>query len=406
MTAGIDSVVTTETGTFSLHVPTLSGTVYLAAKPQDDFGPTHPNHAALRNALRYGWFDPPATRPGGAIAVIPGQTLQFGTFKGYSVQPRVTSVRRMTVALDTLSVGPNGVDPTRLVKGEPMDTIVVTWEYDTRNLSTDATNASYSAADAATFTLNGVAAGPLGGIRHEWGPPPVNTTQGADTERGNAAAGTSMTHRRTTWGGIAAAQIANYGKRNIGVSLVVNDTTTATGTTVTAESATKELAAVAHGATGVEAKRPVTGAAGTRPVHNLTATWSGKGSPGLEHRIALRVLVEASGPTGSKWEWVVFGTDPAQPAISRATRIPQDAGRGHGKWSMAAFDLNLEDNANGSAGTNTGDNNNWVDDDDAALQYTVRIANLVKASHIRVDTRVTGTGSYEKGTPVEIPPGS
>ena len=112
----------------------------------------------MSNALRYGWFDPPATRPGGAIAVIPGQTLQFGTFTGYSVQPRIASVRRVTVARDTATVEP--LAPIQLVKGEPMDTIVVTWAYDTRNLSTDATNASYSAADAATFTLAGVAGPP------------------------------------------------------------------------------------------------------------------------------------------------------------------------------------------------------------------------------------------------------
>ena len=415
MTAGIDSVVTTETGTFSVHVPTLSGTVYLKAKPQDNFGPTHPNYTALRNALRYSWFDPPATRPGGQIAVIPGQTLQFGTFKGYSVQPRVTSVRRVTVARDTATVEPGATASAtlgtgfRLVKGEPMDTIVVTWAYDTRNLSTDATNASYSAADAATFTLNGVAAGPLGGIRHEWGPPPVNTTQGADAERtaANRAAGASMTHRRTTWGGIAGdeTQLGNYGERKIGVSLIVNDTTTATGTTVTATSATKVLAEVAHGATGVVAKRTLGDYAGVRQVNNLTATWSGKGSPGLEHRISLRVLVEDSGPTGTKWEWVVFVTDPAQPTITRATRIPEDAGTGHGKWSMAAFDINLEANANGAGGSNTAQNDNWADDDDADLVYTIRVDNLVKASHMRVDTRVTGPtpGTWKKGTPVEIP---
>ena len=82
------AVTTTETGTFSVFVPTLSGTVYLTAMPQDDYTPSDPNYVNLSNAEMYTWFDPPATRAGGGIAVIPGQTLQFGTFTGYSVQPR------------------------------------------------------------------------------------------------------------------------------------------------------------------------------------------------------------------------------------------------------------------------------------------------------------------------------
>ena len=153
----IDSVVTTETGTFSVHVPTLSGTVYLAAKPQDDYTPSHPNYLSLRDAERYNWFDPPATRSGGQIAVIPGQTLQFGTFSGHSVQPRITRVRRTTIR-DAVEQGAT-ITPdaaTRgfsLVQGEPTDTIVVTWQFDTRNTHGPAAvggvNNPYTAADVA-----------------------------------------------------------------------------------------------------------------------------------------------------------------------------------------------------------------------------------------------------------------
>ena len=126
MTTGIDSVTTTETGTFSLHVPTLSGTVYLAAKPQDQYTPSHPNYVNLSNAEMYNWFDPPATRTGGAIAVIPGQTLQFGTFTGYSVQPRIASVRRVTVRADTATVAPLGTTaPARQGRAHGYDRGVV-----------------------------------------------------------------------------------------------------------------------------------------------------------------------------------------------------------------------------------------------------------------------------------------
>ena len=99
-------MTTTETGTFSLFVDPLSGTVYLTAEPQDDYTPADPNYVNLSNAEMYNWFDPPANRPGGSIAVIPGQILQFGTFKGYSVQPRITSVSRGTVKTDTATIAP------------------------------------------------------------------------------------------------------------------------------------------------------------------------------------------------------------------------------------------------------------------------------------------------------------
>ena len=87
-------MTTSETGTFSVFVPTLSGSVNLEAKPRDDYTRFDPNYDNLSDAANYTWFDPPANRPDGSIAVIPGQVLQFGTFTGYSVQPRITSVKR------------------------------------------------------------------------------------------------------------------------------------------------------------------------------------------------------------------------------------------------------------------------------------------------------------------------
>ena len=94
MTDSLYAVTTTETGTFKVLVPTLSGAVYLDAKPRDDFTRFDPNYNNLSDAANYTWFDPPANRPDGSIAVIPGQVLQFGAFTGNSVQPRITSVKR------------------------------------------------------------------------------------------------------------------------------------------------------------------------------------------------------------------------------------------------------------------------------------------------------------------------
>ena len=102
----LDEETTTETGTFSLSVPTLSGTVTLEARPlrlslRANMAPTtYPTRAeveALVTADRYVWFDAPDHRTNSSIAVIPGQPLNFGTFQGHSVQPRITKVERVTI---------------------------------------------------------------------------------------------------------------------------------------------------------------------------------------------------------------------------------------------------------------------------------------------------------------------
>ena len=393
------AVTTTETGTFSVFVPTLSGTVYLNAMPQDDFTPADPNYRNLDAALKNTWFDPPTTRPGGAIAVIPGQTLQFGTFTGHSVQPRITSIRRMTLTTDT-EPDPQTIVPARtnfnLVKGEPTNVFEVKWEYDTRNPS-DGTDDSYSVANDAAIVMGGTAATAPG---LETSPPVDGTTVtpnvvGRNAERTGVADGTSVTHRRTTTATIPADGLGNYGKRNITIGVVATDRRGVSSTNAAnVDSAPVELAAVSGSVTGLDAKRNVTVVAGGQDTHMLTGTWSGPGSPGLEHRIALYLLVEDSGPTGNKSEWVVLSGRTGAPAISRATAIPGDTGADWGKWSMAGFDLNLSTNAEGD----------WQDDDDADLVYAVTIDNLRKATHLRIDTRVDG-GNWVKHTPAAIPEG-
>ena len=172
-TGKLDDVTTTETGTFSLFVDPLSGTVYLKAEPrelkQSDY--SDPNYQNVVDAQNYVWFDPPANRPGGSIAVIPGQTLQFGTFDGNSVQPRITSVKRGAVE-DAFVAG-----PPALVNGEPNNTIEVKWEFDTRNTTTDATTTR----TPSQTLLRSPWAGPLGPL-----PPRLSQPQLAATPTGPA----------------------------------------------------------------------------------------------------------------------------------------------------------------------------------------------------------------------------
>ena len=379
MTAKLDDVTTTETGTFKLFVPTLSGTVYLDAQPRTDFGPGDLNYTNLTAAAMYTWFDPPATRPGGAIAVIPGEVLPFGTFSGHSVQPRITSIKRGVVEADTATIP--AAATFQLVKGEPTNTIVVEWEYDTRRAST-ATDDSYSVAGGdADITVGGVAgtAGTSVTLPPEAsaaGPPAV---VGRDVERTNVSDGTTVTHKRTTTYTIDDGAPANYGKRNITVSV------SATGKDATVDaaavaSASVELAAVASGATNVKSKVAITGDVNAVQAHNLTVTWEGKGSPGLEHRILLSV----------DGRWLVFG-DPGltAPAVTRATAATNRGTAGWGGWSSAAVNL---------AGAT--DDAAWLDEDGGSR--AVDLDDLVAVEHVRVDTRVIGAGAWKKGTPAAV----
>ena len=386
-TDSLFAVTTTETGTFSVFVPTLSGTVYLDAQPQDDYTPSDPNYVNLSNAEMYTWFDPPTTRSGGAIAVIPGQTLQFGTFTGHSVQPRITRVRRMRLATDTEPT-PQTIQPTgrtfNLIKGEHTDVIEVRWEFDTRNLSTNAPDASYSVASGAPLTLGGIVTP---------GPPtatdPAAYDGDADRTAGSVANGASFTHERTSTYEIPATDLGNYDELDITVAINVVGAD-ATVSAAPAPSASRELAAVDGSIRSLDADGNVSGGIGGAPVTDrITATWFGTGSPGLRHRVALYVPVDA---TETQWEWVVFdGTAPAQPAITRATTIPGDTGPDWGQWSMAPYDLNLPANAT-----------TWADDDSTDT-YTLSVADLRKATHLRIDTKVTGdSGDWVKHTPAEI----
>ena len=265
------SVTTTETGTFSVKVPTLSGTVYLGAEPRDEYDPSHPNFLALRDSERYTWFDAPATRPGGQIAVIPGQILQFGTFTGNSVQPRIASVRRVNV-VDAYEGEPGG-RPTAivpaatdrgfdLVQGEPTDTVVVTWHYETRNPVTLAAGGTgpYSAADDATAVLTTALgprfssfAAPTGGVTTvasavrgtRTGANPAGTAG-----RGTASEGTTVRHDRITTYIIPETDDDDYRDIHVKIGNPVNDAGATARDAAATVSAAEALAGVVLGCLG------------------------------------------------------------------------------------------------------------------------------------------------------------
>ena len=412
----LDEVITTETGTFSLHVPTLSGTVYLRAVPQDDYDPTHPNYINLRDSERYDWYDAPDNRPNGQIAVIPGQVLQFGTFTGNSVQPRIASIRRVTLD-DAVEGDPQTIIPTargfNLVQGEPTDTIMVTWHYETRNPATLAAGGpgSYSegTGDPALRTAHHLgtrfsspAVAPTSGVTHSASAVRGTRTR-ADTAgtagRGTAAEGTTVRHDRRTQYIIPEGEDQDYRRLMADIGHPVNDGTATARDAAANVSDAVELAGVPHGASSVEADRDIGGGSGGAVVTDeISATWSGPGSPQLEHRIALYVQVETGNTTENRWEWVVASEAAitGNITIERATDPNTDSGEDWGQWSLDDFDLNLPANV---------PDDGWADDDAPALVYTVTQANLRKATHIRVDTRVDDGGTWVKGTAAAIPAG-
>ena len=366
------SSTTTETGTFTVYVPPLQGIVYLKAEPRElkqaDYSST--SYQSLVDALDHVWFDPPSTRANGAIPVLQNQgPLQFGTFKGYSVHPRITSVTRGTV--ETVSEG-TGADPENapenaLRNGEPTSTIVVTWKYDTRSAGGE-----YSVTGADP-TLGGVVAGGTA------------TTDPATAPARTETDGTSETHTRTTSHIIAPGASVDYGEIDITVEIPVTGKNLADGSTATAEAAESnemKLAGVAHGASGVTVTRDGNA---TAAADAIAASWSGPGSPGLAHRVAL--LVEVG--TENDLEWVVVPS-------ATITRNLDPGNANYGKWSLGDVDL--------AGVTNTDAARLWLDDDTNSAYANLTSAKLRAATQLRVDTRVTGTGDWNKGTPADIPP--
>ena len=448
MTKAVDHMVTTETGTFSVFVPTLSGTVWLEARPlrlsKGEYGPTtYPTREeveALVRADRYVWFDAPSYRANNSIAVIPGQPLNFGTFKGNSVEPRITKVTRVPIA-DFVEAPGGGQDvdlivPARdttpnnttgaqnavryfdLVQGEPTDVIEVTWEYETRNAWTNGATdaepgkryAAQNVADALVAddaTSNGrtdqgeIAGEPFLGTNGVV----AGANKATPASTSTASDDATVSHTRKTTYFIPTAAAADYGEIKVrighnvtgisetsGADTLYNDFTFTDNNNVQqliddigiAPTDSYQLAAVDGSVTELSANIKITHPSGG-DIHTLTASWVGAGSPRLQHRIALLVRVN-SGTTNERQEWIVFdiGSNddntnaPVQPHIGRATASTDRWGSNNwAKWSSAGVNLSASD----LGGT-------WLDDGNGGPSYTVTNAELEAATQLRIDTRV------------------
>jgi hypothetical protein len=296
-----------------------------------------------------------------------------------------------------------------LVQGEPTDTIVVTWHYETRTTS-GATDAAYAADGTAapqlltsnrtSATRFATAAAPSTGVTTVAAAVRGTRTRAAPdgtAGRGTAGEGTTVKHDRITTYIIPENDDHDYRDIRVTIGHEVTDGAGTSRDNTTTVSVRVDLDGVPHGASGLMVERDIGGGTGTDPVTDeIEASWSGRGSPQLEHRVALYVQVETGSATENRWEWVVLTATPTLAAVERDTNPDTDSGEGWGKWNMEAFDLNATAGAEADV---------WQDDDAPALTYTVSQANLRKASHIRVDTRADNTGGWVKGTAAAISAG-
>ena len=368
----LGSATTTETGTFNIKVPALSGNVFLVAEPRatepEDHGPAY---TALSNALRYNWFDPPTERTNGEITVIPHtETMQFGAFKGYSIQPRITKVERRTRPDNPAAVV--GANP--LVHGETTDSIKVTWKYDTRT-GTGAYSAEVGATVALATKHGRPAFAPVAAT-------PASTD--ADARTATQTDGTSVSHERvTTYLLTETADFVDYGDISVTIGNLVIDSTTATGATAeVATSAPVALGGVASSVTNLAAK-VATSTANTN--HNLTATWYSPASPQLQHRVLVAI------PVNGVTRWYRLATTAvstvdlsAAPSGAAAASIWRNTARGsssYKKWSMTAFNLNQALGA-----TDTG----ALVDDITEVPTGFTALQLRGATRLRIDTSVNG----------------
>ena len=119
------------------------------------------------------------------------------------------------------------------------------------------------------------------------------------------------------------------------------------------------------------------GEAGGQQTHVIRATWFGPGSPALEHRIALFVRIEGR----EQSEWIVLKDKPY--CVARSVEGPT-----FGQWS---WELRLRDVPY-----------KWADDDSGIVR-NVLVYDLLRATHLRVDTRVWSDAPWTKSAPAPIP---
>ena len=343
----IHAVVTTGTGTFSVQVPTLSGTVWLDAKPRDithsDVGATY---SRLMDAQRYVWFDAPDTRAGGAIAVIPGQPLMFGTFTGNSVQPRVTAKRLM--ARETTGTVAGG---DFVFRGDYTADVEVTWEYEAASTTTgevfsvavDATPIIETRVGTAAFSVSGASA--------------------ASAVDATLKSGTTKTYTRKDTISISTAGSDHYGEFDVQVSHPAGDGSDGTAfTDPPASDATVD--AVDTNVRSVSAERD-----GDDP----KASWTATASPGLTQRIVLLVEVATTGER----EWLIVPADPAGDASHGVITREDDRTSDWGDWT---WELDISATL-GSP---------WTHVDISTSTFVVTEAMLKKPLMLRVESQADG----------------
>jgi hypothetical protein len=304
----------------------------------------------------YVWFDHPTTRPDGSIAVIPGQPLQFGTFAGNSVQPRITRVRRMPLDDDD---GTAVQDETALINGEPTNTVEVTWEYDTQG---NATGTPYNHGGTPEVTVSGAGSDP---------------TFAAGDEDDASSAGTAGTYKRMGTFTIQDDDLERYGEITVTVSHMA-----------TARDETSAEAVESEGAKVAAVETNVRSVAVTRSGDVVKATWRATGSPGLEQRI---VLFIQTGATVNDREWAVIPSEGANNVtVGRNTTT---TGSTWGQWNIGSAGYNLA--------AEVGEDVTWPDDDDGS-NHDITTAKLKGATMLRVDSRADG-GDWVKSDPKTIP---
>ena len=408
---GKGTVTTKADGIFVFDVPTLAGSVEITAAPvaEAKLSPTRADYPRVRDAARYVWFDPPSNRPGGSVVFIPGQpTVHFGSFTAQSVQPRITKVERVAVKdafegdVTASAVSPNAAGRTAathsnatgflLVRGEPTDTIKVTWAYETRNpyatssptAAANAYSADNTGVDATGAAANnnptavGAGVAPVLGVRDE-AVPPAWTSTAATTRLSakTATTGTTVSHTRTTTLVIPDANDLYYDEIDLRIGNAVVDANGTARTNAVALSVAVGKAGVDNTVSELSA-RVAPPPAGTPENHHLIdATWKASGSPQMEQRVAL--WVGGLGVDNDEEGWLIVPT--AALTITRSTTF----GGTFARWSMADINLSTVDDTDAS----------WITENLGVAVLNLDRVDLLNASRLLVQTRAHSADDWQ-----------
>ncbi|MDE0475994.1 MAG: hypothetical protein OXI50_15675, partial [Gammaproteobacteria bacterium] len=259
-----------------------------------------------------------------------------------------------------------------LVKGEPTDTVRVTWVYQTRNAAPATGTLPFTATDVADDATLGTA--PRTTFTARTATTPASFTAPATSGRGSAADGATVNHQRVTTYIIPddAADV-DYGAISVRIGNGVTDASGTNRTTAEALSVPVALAAVDNPVTELSA-RMVPPSASTGTHHNIDATWRADGSPQMEQRVAL--WVGGLGPDNDQQGWVIIPDDAL--TITRST----SGGSGFARWTMTDIDL--------STVTLAG----WTSEN-LGVGVSPRQSDLMAASRLLVQTRAHDSDDWE-----------